>query len=107
MTLFKPRRTVQSVAEELIAGLRNGTIVLDREKAASAVRTANGVADTATVPAVLERCRELSQEERLEIMEHLAADLPAEVLRRFAERLHGQPLAIRDGGNGAGGHKRP
>jgi hypothetical protein len=32
MSLFKPRHTVQSVANELISGLKDGTITLDREK---------------------------------------------------------------------------
>jgi hypothetical protein len=104
---FKPRSTVQAVVEELVVGLRNGTIVLDREKDASAGSAANGVAGSAKVPAVLVLCGELSMEERLSIMEQLAAALPPEVSLRFAERLQCQSLATRDGGNGADGDKRP
>ena len=76
------------------------------EKSAAVVVTMNGVLYTAKVPAVLELCGVLSVEERLEIMEQLAADMPAEVVRRFVERLQASPLAARDSGNGADGYKR-
>lgn len=42
MNLFKPRRTLESVVRELIAGLEDGSIVLGKEEKASQTESQNG-----------------------------------------------------------------
>jgi hypothetical protein len=42
MNLFKPKRTLESVVRELIAGLEDGSIVLGKEEKTSQTENQNG-----------------------------------------------------------------
>src|SRR3954451_7057422 len=76
------------------------------EEAVSAVDMASGARSKVTGPGVLEVCRQLSPaarllvateltaqlslEQRIELLERWAAQLPPEVMQQFAERLRGR-----------------
>jgi hypothetical protein len=91
-------------------------------EAASPVGAEGRVSSKATPLAVLERCRQLSAtgrllvaielmdqlsvDQRMELVERLAAQLPPEAIRRVEERLHRRAGGAGDDGNGKDSKKQ-